>query len=145
MNGDAAVELADDGTVENAVATLTRPYGDYDVTVDVLRLKRFDKVMRLEFAVTPRSHGATDDLDYDFFSSSTSSTADGVYLLDSTNLKKYPVLVAQETCICSSDLAAFPLDRPTVLFADFPLAPDSVEKLNVVIPQMGVLPVAEIE
>ncbi len=130
--------------MKDALASLTRPYGGYDVTVDVLRIKRFEKTMRLEVAVTPRSSGATSDLSSSFFAASSNNDAGGLYLLDTVNLKKYPVLQAKDECICSSDLSAFPLDKTTVLFADFPLAPESVKQLNVIAPRLGALTAAEL-
>jgi hypothetical protein len=143
-SADVAVEVADDGTVKDALTSSTRPFGGLDITIDVLRIKRFDKVMRLELAVTPRSHGATEDLTSAYFSDTSASDADGMYLLDVSNMKKYPVVRVKDDCVCSSGLSDFPLDRPTVLFADFSLAPDSVKKLNVVVPAFGVLPAVEL-
>lgn len=142
--GESSVTVGDDGTVTNALVSLTRPYDDYDVTVDVLRIKRFDRVMRLELAATPRSHGGTSDLPASFFSDSSSSDTGGIYLLDTSTLKKYPVLQSQDRCICSAGLTGFPLDRPTVLFADFPAAPESVKQLSVVVPAMGILPAVKL-
>lgn len=134
-----SVDLADDGTVSDSVASVTRPFEDYEVNVDVLRLQRFEKATRLEFAVTPRSRGGDDALDRNFFSSNGySNQADGVYLLDTANLKQYPVLrVDEDTCACSELSEGFPLDQATVLFADFPVAPEDVENLTVVFPRTG--------
>jgi hypothetical protein len=103
--------------------------------------------MRLEFAVTPRSSGETSKLRSSFFSDSSRPRADGVYLLDTVNLKRYPVLMRGEDkdrCICSSDLRQFELDRPTVLFADFPVAPENVKQISVAIPSLGLLPSVKI-
>lgn len=143
--GESSVQLAEDGSVKNAKATLTRAVEDYDVTVDVLRIKRFDKATRLEFAVTPRSRGASSPLSSSFFGASSSSTTSAVYLLDTKNLRKYPVLTtSDDECVCSSKLQNFPLDRTTVLFADFPLVPEGVSTLSVVVPALGPLPASEV-
>ena len=144
--GDGApVELAEDGTVKDALATLSRPVGDHDITVDVLQLRRFDEVTRLQFAVTPRSRGTDDELPANSFSDSYDRDVDGVYLLDTVGLKRYPVLrVDDDTCVCSRDLEPLPLDRATVLFADFPAAPEGVGRLTVVLPRLGPLPPVEV-
>jgi hypothetical protein len=140
---DAPIELADDGSVKNSLATLTRRYQDYDVTIDVLRLSRYEKATRVEFAVTPRSNGATSTLSTSILGGI--NDASGVYLLDPVGLRKYPVLESSDdTCICSSKLSGFELDQPTLLFADFPVAPDSVKSLSLVVPEIGPLPPAEI-
>ncbi len=137
------VKLADDGSVKDSLATLTRRYEGYDVTIDVLRLARYDKALRAEFAVTPRSHGSTSTLSTSILGGS--SSASGVYLLDETNLRKYPVLMASDDkCVCSSDLNAFALDQPTLLFADFPLPPEGVKSLTLVVPEIGPLPAAKL-
>lgn len=132
------VEVGADGTVQGAVATISRPTGKHEVTVDVLRLKRFDKVLRLEFAVTPRSQGATDTLSSSFFGDIR--TVNGVTLIDTDGLREYRPLVTSgddPECVCSRDLNGFPLDTPTVLFADFPAPPEEVKELTVTFPGLG--------
>ncbi|WP_461023582.1 hypothetical protein [Thalassiella azotivora] len=140
-----AVELAEDGTVADSVATVSRPIGDYDVTVDVLRLHRFDEATRLELAITPRSRGADRPFNRNFFSANGySGQADGIYLLDTANLKQYPVLrVSDEECVCSAVADDFELGKATVLFADFPAVPEDVSDLTVVLPRTG--PLAGVE
>ncbi len=137
------VQLADDGSVKDSLATMTRRYGGYDVTVDVLQLNRSDKALRAVFAITPRSHGETSTLSPGILG--TGASADGVYLLDENGLRKYPVLTtADDKCVCSSNLSSFALDQPTLLFADFPVPPDSVKSLSLVVPELGPLPPAKL-
>jgi hypothetical protein len=143
--GVPAVQLADDGTVADSVASVSRPIGDYEVTVDVLRLHRFEEATRLELAITPRSRGGDRAFNRNFFSANGySGQADGIYLLDTANLKQYPVLrVSDEECVCSSVPEDFELGKATVLFADFPAAPEDVSELTVVLPRTG--PLAGVE
>ena len=140
---DAPIQLNDDGSVKDTLATLTRRYQDYDVTIDVLRLTRHDKATRAEFAVTPRSHGSTSTLTTSILGGI--GDASGVYLLDENGLRKYPVLKStDDKCVCSTGLSGFELDQPTLLFADFPPAPKGVTSLSLVVPQLGPLPAAKL-
>lgn len=130
------VELADDGSVKDAKATIVRPVNGLEVTVDVLRLARRDKVLRLEFAVTPRSKGSTSSLSSSFFGSG--SEVDGVVLLDTVNLREYrPLTTSDDECVCSRDLGSFELDESTVVFADYPAPPDGVKELTIAFPGLG--------
>lgn len=139
------VEVGGDGRVENSIRSLTNEQGNYKITVDVIELKRYDKALRLVFAVTPQSQGGSDELSSSFFSAdSLGSDVGGVYLIDTQNLRKYPVLTAGEECVCSSDLSGFALDQPTPLFADYPLPPESVESMTVVFGNVGPLPGVEV-
>jgi hypothetical protein len=133
------VEIGDDGTVQGAVATISRPTGKYEVTADVLRLKRLGKVLRLEFAVTPRSQGASDSLSPNFFSASYRDVS-GITLIDTAALREYRPLQTSgkdSKCVCSRDLSGFTLDTPTVLFADFPVPPEGVKEVTITFPGLG--------
>lgn len=137
------ITVGANGKVENSIRSVTTEYGGYRVTVDVIELKRYDKVLRLVFAVTPQSKGSSDPLGADLLSSDTAFGDDvaGVYLIDSVNLRMYPVLKANGGgCICSDGVSDFALDQPTALFADYPLPPESVESMTVVFSDLGPLP-----
>lgn len=112
--GDGApVKLNEDGSVPNPLTSLTRQVGDYDVTVDVVQLRRIGKVTRVQFTVTPRSRGTSSKLTSVFFGEGYSSDVSGAYLLDVANLKRYPVLQAKDNvCVCSNHLSDFALDTP---------------------------------
>lgn len=130
------------GRVKGAIATVNRLYQGYKIQVDVLALTRYDKATRLEFAVTPRSSGATDPLDKDAFANGFGDkSVSAVRLIDTKNLKQYaPMDVGtgdDPNCACSHDLDDYALDKPTVLYADFPAVPDSVHKLTVLVPKVG--------
>jgi hypothetical protein len=141
----APVALNSDGTVPKPLSTLTRQVGDYDITVDIAQLHRYDKVTRVQLTVTPRSRGTSDKLPARFFSERYNNDLSGVYLLDTANLKRYPVLRADKSiCVCSRELVDFTLDAPTLLFADFPQVPPDVKQISLVVPRLGPLPAAEI-
>lgn len=139
------VTLAEDGTVEESLASISRPVGDYEVVVDILRVTRFEAATRLELAITPRSRGGDQPFDRNFLSSNGySGSADGIYLVDTANLLEYRTLrVSDDVCACSRDLEAFPLDQATVLYADFPAVPADVSTLSVVLPSLG--PIAGVD
>lgn len=139
------VEVGADGRVKNSIRSLTNEQGSYKITVDVIELKRYDNAARLVFAVTPQSKGGSDPLSSDFFSRETlGNDVTDVYLLDTENLRKYPVLMAGEDCVCSDGVAEFELDQPTPLFADYPLPPESVKSMTVVFGDVGPLPGVEV-
>lgn len=138
--GPPKVEINSKGNVKGAVARVQRNVDGYEIHIDILRLKRFDKALRLEFAIIPRSNGASDDLSSYWLSSSSEDNVNGVYLLDTNNMRQYSVLTAGEQCVCSRDLDTYPLDQPTVLYADFPVPSGDVKNLTVVFPHIGPVP-----
>lgn len=139
------IEVGSDGRVKNSIRTLTNEQGSYKITMDVIELKRYDDVVRLVFAVTPQSKGGSDPLDTSFLSSETlGDDVTGVYLIDTENLRKYPVLYAGEECVCSDGVSEYALDQPTPLFADYPLPPEDVESMTVVFGDVGPLPGVEV-
>ncbi|MQA04955.1 MAG: hypothetical protein GEV07_20285 [Streptosporangiales bacterium] len=139
------IEVGGNGRVKDSIATYTAESGSYKVTMDVIALKRYDDVVRLVFAVTPQSKGGSDPLPSDAFSSETlGNDVTGVYLLDTDNMRKYPVLSGGKECVCSNELDDFPLDQPTALYADYPAPPDSVESMTVVFKNVGPLPGVEV-
>lgn len=141
----APVKLNADGTVPKPLSTITRTIKDFDITIDVAQMARVNQVTRLQFTVTPRSRGTSSVMPGNFFGSALDYDVSNVYLLDTVNLKRYPVLTANgEDCICSNRLSNFTLDRPTLLFADFPLVPQDVKRISVVIPAVGPLPATEL-
>ncbi|MQA81877.1 MAG: hypothetical protein GEV10_25965 [Streptosporangiales bacterium] len=136
------ITVGANGKVENSIRSVTSEQGGYRITVDVIELKRYDKVLRLVFAVTPQSKGSTDPLASDFLSvDALGDDVAGVYLIDSANLRMYPVLKTNGGgCVCSDGVSDFTLDQPTALFADYPLPPESVESMTVVLSDLGPLP-----
>lgn len=139
------IEVGGNGKVKNSIATYTGENGSYKLTMDVIALKRYDDVTRLVFTVTPQSQGGTDPLPSDFFSNeSYGNDVTAVYLLDTKNMRKYPVLMGGEECVCANALGDYPLDQPTALYADYPAPPDSVESMTVVFKNVGPLPGVEV-
>lgn len=139
------IKVGADGRVKDSIAKYTTDNGSYKVTMDVIALKRYGEVARLVFAVTPQSKGGTEPMPSDFFSNETfGNDVTGVYLLDTENKRKYPVLTGGEECVCSNNLSDFPLDQPKALYADYPAPPDSVESMTVVFKNVGPLPGVEV-
>lgn len=139
------IKVGANGRITDSIATYTSETGNYKLTMDVIALKRYDDVVRLVFAVTPQSKGGSDPLGSDFFSTEVlGDDVTGVYLLDTDNMRKYPVLTSGEECVCSNDLPDFPLDQPTALYADYPAPPESVESMTVVFKNAGPLPGVEV-
>ena len=142
--GPPKVEVNSKGNVKGAIARVQRNVNGYEVHIDLLRLKRFDNALRLEFAVIPRSNGSSDELPSSWFAASepisSSSDVSGIYLLDTKNLRQYKPLQAGEECVCSRNLDTYPLDKPTVLYADFPVPPEDLKDITVVFPNVGPVP-----
>ena len=139
------IEVGSDGRVKNSIRTLTNEQGSYKITVDVIELKRSDKAARMVFAVTPQSKGGSDPLSSSFFSTDTlGDDVSDVYLIDTKNLRKYPVLTAGEECVCSDGVSEYTLDQPTPLFADYPLPPEDIDSMTVVFGDVGPLPGVEV-
>jgi hypothetical protein len=62
-------------------------------------------------------------------------TADGVYLVDAPGKKKYLVVRdAENHCVCSRGLPTLNAKSSVNLWAKFPVPPDSVLKIGVVVP-----------
>lgn len=140
------VTLNADGTVPKPLTSLTRRFGDYDITIDIAALHRFDQATRLQFTITPRSRGTSTGLSSTFLGRDAGTAdASGVYLLDTAGLKRYPVLHdAQNHCLCTRRPKVFELDTPTLVYADFPAVPADVKRITVVVPRLGMLPDTEI-
>lgn len=150
--GGANVKVSMDpnGKVAGAVASVTRPYGAYNLQVDVVSLKRYDKALRLIFVVVPHSGGNTsDDLDEDTFGTTEANYTDhydvsGVTLVDTKDMRQYAPMTTGSgdglRCACSHDVGNYSLGNPTTLYADYPLPPDPVTKLTVNVPHLGPIP-----
>ncbi|SEF90919.1 hypothetical protein SAMN04489712_102466 [Thermomonospora echinospora] len=138
-------EIGTDSHVKGAIAKAVQPYAGKDVYVDILSLKRYDKVLRLVYAVTPRARGNSDKLPKQTFGGSWSGGDAGrPYLLDTKNLRVYEHLSIgsgdKASCACSVGIEEYPLDQPTVLYSDYPSPDESVKELTVVMPVVGPMP-----
>lgn len=145
------VSMGPNGKVSGAVASVTRPYGAYNLQVDIVSLKRYDKALRLIFVVVPHSGGGTsDDLDQGTFGNSETPDYSSHYdvsdvkLVDTNGMKQYSPMTTGsgdgQRCACSHDLDDYSLGNPTTLYADYPMPPDSVTKLTVDVPHLGPIP-----
>lgn len=139
------VEIGPDNHAKGAIAKASQPYDGRDVYVDILSLRRHDKVLRLVFAVTPRARGNSDKLPKETFGGSwKGGDAGRPYLLDTKNLRVYDHLKIgsgdEAQCACSVGLDDYPLDEPTVLYTDFPAPQEQVKELTVVMPVVGPMP-----
>lgn len=144
------VSMGPNGKVSGAVASVTRPYGAYNLQVDVVSLKRYDKALRLIFVVVPHSGGNTsDDLDEGTFGETDANytphyDVSGVSLVDTKDMKQYSPMTTGSgeglRCACSHDMDDYSVGNPTTLYADYPVPPDSVTKLTVNVPHLGPIP-----
>lgn len=138
-------EIGPDSHVKGAIAKAVQPNSGRDVYVDILSLRRHDKVLRLVYAVTPRARGNSDELSRESFGGSFGTPdAGGPYLLDLKGMHEYEHLTIgqgdKQSCVCSSIQGDFALDQPTVLYVDYPALPDSVTDVTVVMPIVGPMP-----
>ncbi|WP_146778771.1 hypothetical protein [Actinomadura craniellae] len=136
------IETDAKGNVKGAVTAVDRLWGGYEVHVDILSLRKYDKALRLVFAVIPRAKGNNDEFPADAFGGSfNNGNAGGVGLVDTEGLRAYqPMVVGKDGCACSSGLGKYPLDTPTLLYVDFPVPPAEPDRLTVVIPKVGPIP-----
>lgn len=138
-------EIGPDNHVKGAIAKAVQPYAGKEVYVDVLSLQRHDKVLRLVYAVTPRAKTDSDALPKETFGGNwQSGNAGAPFLLDTENLRVYDSLTIgsgeDARCACSTGLGDYPLDQPTVLYADYPAPPKEVKELTIVMPVVGPMP-----
>lgn len=137
------VELGTDNHAKGAVAKASQLWRGYDISVDVISLKKYDKAIRLVFAVIPRAKGSTDALRKQTFGSAgvVDGDAGAAYLVDGGRDRVYEHLTIgsgdKAVCACSKVDDDYPLDQPTVLYADFPAVKDASGKLTIVFPVVG--------
>ncbi|TNY37022.1 hypothetical protein [Thermomonospora catenispora] len=138
-------EIGNDNHVKGAIAKAVQPYRGHDVYVDILSLRRYGKVARLVYAVTPRAKTNTDELPRQTFGGSyLNPNAGAPTLMDTKNLRVYDRLSIgsgdDATCACTRLKDDYPLDQPTVLYADYPAPPESVKEVTVIMPVVGPMP-----
>jgi hypothetical protein len=102
------------------------------VQLQVMKLKRSGDSVLLQFVLVNNSDSNYDTRKLD---SSSHSSADGVYLLDTPGKKKYEVVRdSNSRGVCSQDLPQLAAKSSLNVWAKFPAPPDSVKKIGIVAP-----------
>jgi hypothetical protein len=104
------------------------------LSIQVQELKLVSGALMLKFTIKNDSDKATDlnTLMY----GSEGATVDGIYLIDVPGKKKYLVVRDSENhCLCSRAIERNLGPNATLAFwAKFPVPPDSVQKIGIVVP-----------
>lgn len=140
-------------TTTAAAAPLASRTGNVDnipVTFSIVSLKRAGSTVQLTFSLTTKSSdraqvgSAFDDGLFEKITSPGASTVsgadslDGIYLIDSTNRKKYLVgRDSQNACICDSDLGNGFVGDSAPLFLSATFGAPPVSAVDVFVPHYG--------
>lgn len=135
-------------TANSAPVSATQSIAEADgetpgTKVQVQELKRSSNSLMLKFAIVNDSEKPV-SFGYNFGDKSNEikdfSSVGGVTLVDSVGKKKYFVVRDTEnTCVCSSNLKDIQPGSRMNLWAKFPIPPDDVKKISVVVPHFGPL------
>jgi hypothetical protein len=104
------------------------------LTITVQELKRGPNALTLKFVLKNQQNFLS--MVSTLSDGKTFSDVGGVHLIDAANKKKYFVIRdAEGECVCSRNLGSMNAGSQTgVLWAQFPLPPDDVQKITVEVP-----------
>jgi hypothetical protein len=104
------------------------------LSIQVQDLKLVSGALMLKFTIKNDSDKPTDIIDTMY--GVEGATVDGIYLVDVPGKKKYLVVRDSENhCLCSRAIQRLLLPNASLSFwAKFPVPPDSVQKIGIVVP-----------